>query len=122
MKRIVLIQVVTALILAAAITAEVPQMINYQGGITDSDGEALSDTTLNITFSIYSDTTGGTALWSSGAQSLQVTNGSFDYQLGSNVALYDHIFPGTAPCYLGINVDGDSVDGTGRLSVGSHSI
>ena len=105
MKRIVLMQVVTALILAAAITAAVPQMINYQGRLTDPSGVPL-DTTVSITFTIYDDSAAGSVIWTETQSSVTTTDGLFSVLLGSVNPISDTVFSDTVR-YLGIKVGSD---------------
>ncbi len=107
MKRIVLMQVVTALILAAAITADVPQMINYQGRLTDDTGTPVADGPYLIKFKIYGSAAGDDSLWYSGYQSVTVTDGLFTYQLGTSPSFPHDLFEGDTTRYLGITVGVD---------------
>ena len=54
MVTLVVTLTVAVLALAPLATAEVPQMINYQGQLNDSSGNPL-DTTVSIMFTIYDD-------------------------------------------------------------------
>lgn len=65
----------------AAMSADVPQFINYQGRLSDTIGEPL-DTAVHMLFLIYQDSTGGTALWADTQLNVPVTNGLFSVQLG----------------------------------------
>ena len=105
MKRIVLMQVVTALILAAAITAEAPPMINYQGYLTDAGGAAL-DTTVSMEFAIYDDSTGGVLKWAEAHTSVMVEGGAFSVILGTTVPIDDSVF-NQPDRWLGITVGSD---------------
>ena len=53
---------VLLLILTPPAHTAIPQTINYQGYLTDPQGTAI-DGNVSIVFSIYSQATGGTALW-----------------------------------------------------------
>jgi len=86
--------------------ANIPQMINYQGQLSDSSGNAL-DTTIQIVFRIYDDSTGGTADWTETHSSVIAVGGLFNALLGSVTALPDTIFNDTAR-WLGVTVGGDS--------------
>lgn len=102
MKRVVLMPVVTALILAAAITAEVPQMINYQGFLTDANNQPLTENK-QMVFSIYDAAQGGNQLWSSGIIAIGVEAGHFSYVIGSDSSLPAECFA-EADRWLGIQV------------------
>jgi hypothetical protein len=68
--------------------ADVPGLINYQGTITDEYGVAL-DTTVSMTFSIYTDSTGGSLLWNETQSSIAVTSGLFNILLGRVNSILD---------------------------------
>ncbi|MCH8026833.1 MAG: tail fiber domain-containing protein [candidate division Zixibacteria bacterium] len=97
-----------AIVLIAAISpikAAVPQLINYQGVLTDSTGAGL-DTTVNITFGIYENAVGLTPIWVEAHSGVIVTGGLFSVLLGSITPLDVSIFGGTIR-YLGITVGAD---------------
>jgi hypothetical protein len=79
--------------------AEIPNMINYQGYLTDSDGSPI-DGTVNLTFSLYGTDSGGSPLWSDSYLVL-VVNGLVNKDLGPiNLDLIH-------PVYLGIQIESD---------------
>lgn len=47
-------------IITAAVLADIPRMLNYQGIITDDQGDPVTQTGLSLRFLIYPDSTGGT--------------------------------------------------------------
>lgn len=96
------------LILVAVIgisQAAVPGQINYQGILKDSSGRTLSGN-YQMTFAIYSSTTGGSALWSE-TQTAVVDSGLYNIQLGAGTAISPSVFDGTTR-YLGVKVGSDS--------------
>ena len=66
--------------------AAIPEKINYQGYLTDPQGEPIDETT-PITFSLYPDTTDETPLWTE-TQSVTVTDGIFSVNLGDVTTPY----------------------------------
>lgn len=98
----------------------IPYLVNFQGRLTDNNGNVLSDGSYNVKFRIYNTATGGAALWEEdrdfGGSDNRVTvqNGLFNIQLGSLSALSPTLFneatqgnlylevelptPGTATC------------------------
>ena len=92
--------------------AEVPQLINYQGTLTGSEGELLGVTgisTHRLEFSIYSDAGGSKRIW--GPQvfaEVPVVNGFFNVILGERdvhgTAIVEAFSDDTA--YVGVGVDG----------------
>ncbi len=108
MQRMTLMMVpVMAAVLAASTTATagVPQMINYQGRLTDSTGSPL-DTNVAMTFRIYRSFTGGDSVWSETHASVAVQSGLFNVILGSTNPISDTVFNDTVR-YLGITVGSD---------------
>ena len=87
-------------------SAEVPQMINYQGRLADSGGAPL-DTIVSMRFRIYADSTTSTYLWTETHASVTVDEGLFNVLLGSVTAVPDSVFDGSMR-YLGIKVGSDS--------------
>lgn len=84
----------------------VPQMINYQGKIT-TPGGALVDTTVQMIFTIYDDSTGGNVLWTETQDSVVVQKGVFSVLLGSEGSIPDSAFTGEVR-YLGVKVGADA--------------
>jgi len=95
--------------------ADVPRMINYQGKLTTPAG-ALIDTLIQMIFTIYDDSTSGTALWADTMGSVEVEKGIFSVMLGSGNPIPDSVFDGNAR-YMSIKVGGDS-EMMPRLTIG----
>jgi hypothetical protein len=92
-------------IVPAVTYAAIPQQINYQGYLTDSTGNPVSDGDYDISFAIYSTPTGDTSLWGE-SQTVTVTDGKFSVILGQPGNLIDpDIFD--VDRYLGIAVGTD---------------
>jgi hypothetical protein len=86
----------------------VPHQINYQGRLTDNQGQALPDGNYNMRFRIYDAETSGTQLWSTTRcyspdngttcdgtgtdQRVSVQNGTFSLKLGKVNSLPNDIF------------------------------
>ncbi|UCD94861.1 MAG: hypothetical protein JSU69_02080, partial [Candidatus Zixiibacteriota bacterium] len=95
---VVLVLGISALAALPAMS-QAPNTISYQGRLTDDAGDPITSQ-VSVTFSIYADLTGGSALYT---QTLDVTpdqNGVFTVELGPIGAA---AFDGTAQ-YLGIEV------------------
>lgn len=82
--------------------SQVPQMINYQGKLTTAQG-GLVNGNYDMTFSIYSDSTGGTLLWTETQDSVSVENGIFSVYMGSVNPIPFDIW-GSGPRYLGVTI------------------
>jgi hypothetical protein len=88
--------------------AEVPQMMSYQGQLTNADGVPVPDGTYELVFSLYPDSLLPDFFWQE-VQEVEVTGGLFDVQLGLNVPIPFGPFLEIAPpyLYLGIAVVGN---------------
>lgn len=67
----------------------VPAAMNYQGMLTDADGDPVADAApenRNVEFRIYSQATGGTPLWGE-SQTVTVYKGHFSVVLGNGTAV-----------------------------------
>jgi hypothetical protein len=62
--------------------ADIPQIISYQGKVTDSGGTPVADGSYTMRFQIYDQLIGGSPLWDSGAQSVDLADGIFSVMLG----------------------------------------
>ncbi len=109
MKRIILI--VTILILSTTIAQaqieSVPSLINYQGMLTDADGNPLTGTK-KLEFNLYDAATGGNKIW--GPQifnNVPLVNGQFNVILGTTDTAGRSIADAFSSdnCYLSIRVD-----------------
>lgn len=81
---------------------EFPNIMSYEGYITDSKGMPLPDGSYNFTFSLYSTLTNGSAIWSEEHQSVQVKNGNVQLTLGKGTSPNPLNIPFDTQYYLGI--------------------
>ena len=72
------------LVAVSAGYSEIPQMIGYQGMVTDAAGDPVADGDYSMRFRLYNAATGGTELWDSGVQTVGLNNGIFNVLLGEN--------------------------------------
>jgi hypothetical protein len=93
------------LVLFSYSSAQVPQMLNYQGKLTTPAGAPVNDT-LQIVFSIYADEGGATLLWTETQTAVIVEKGVFNVLLGSVNLIPDSVFDGNVR-YLGVAIGGD---------------
>ncbi|MDH3891410.1 MAG: tail fiber domain-containing protein [candidate division Zixibacteria bacterium] len=109
MKRITQMQamvVVMVTVLALVAMADVPQMMNYQGRLTDQSGEPR-DTVVSVSFAVYRDATGGEAVWSETHPDVIVVAGRLNVRLGSVDPISDAVFDGSER-WLGITIGDDA--------------
>ena len=98
--------IICILLISVSISAEVPNVINYQGRLTNASGDPVADNAYLVKFIIYDAPTGGTDLWNTGYRTVNTVDGLFTYQLGSLVPLPNGIFS-EPNRYLGITVESD---------------
>ena len=92
----------------------VPNLIDYQGKITDDNGNPIASS-VSITFTIYDDATGGSNLWDETHASVTPADGLVHVQLGSQFSFGSSLFNGS-DLWLGINVNSDG-EMTPRLRI-----
>jgi hypothetical protein len=108
--------IVVVLVLGAvafSFGASVPQIINYQGTLSNKTGPVTGQ--VNMVFRVYSSATGGNPLWSetwsstaTPANPVIVTNGAFNVMLGSLTPFSATFFADHPKTYLGTTVGTDS--------------
>jgi len=106
-----------ALVLVAmsvSVSAQVPQLINYQGRLTDELGDPFNGD-VQITFTIYYLGEGGADFeWSETHPGITVTDGLFDVLLGSVETIPHDCFAGDTVAWLGITI-GDGPESEPRI-------
>jgi hypothetical protein len=109
LKYITLILVMTTMIFGAnqkptnptALSVTIPQMLNYQGKLTNVSGSAVRDSIYTVTFKLYTVAIGGTSFWTE-TQSLQTQQGLYNVLLGSVTAIPS--LPSSGECYLEMQI------------------
>src|SRR4030067_1509385 len=111
MRRVIILAIVSVLFGGLTLAwGAVPGLMSYQGRMTDSDGNAITDT-LSLIFTIYDDPIlgdPGNILWDESHPGVSIIEGLFQAILGAgNPAepITDGIFPGPGR-WLGIRVEG----------------
>lgn len=118
---------------------DVPQLINYQGRLTDDDRITVADGSYDMAFAIYDASSGGTCLWSAddtlsdgdttmdctgdtpdGQISVTVTDGIFSVLLGDTGQnpLEDTLFDDNENLWIGVTIESDS-EMTPRRQIGA---
>lgn len=83
-------------VLVTAALADVPRQISYQGRLTDSAGQPVSDGSYVMDFAIYPSQSGGTPVWQESGRVVGVSGGLFTTVLGKEIPLPDSGLPVTA--------------------------
>ncbi len=107
---------IMAVVVGIAGARSTPQLINYQGRLTNAAGQPLADgTTVDLTFAFYGVETGGTAYLTVLQEDVVVNGGIYNVLIGSGT-----VAPGSEPnlgavfqnhqnVWMGVEVDGDGV-------------
>jgi len=94
----------------------IPQMMSYQGRLTDASGEPVADALYAVRFRLYAQPTGGTPLWEE-EQQVRTKSGLFSVLLGSVTPITTgdgDRGSGIEAAYIGMAVEG-SEEMTPRL-------
>jgi hypothetical protein len=91
-----LLLLLSAILAASAALAGEPRLVPFQARLTDVTGADLNGV-YRITFAIYDEPTGGTALWSEIHPSVSVVDGRVNVPLGSIKSLNDYPRARTGP-------------------------
>jgi len=94
--------------LTAATTASSKTTINYQGYLTDSNGNPVDNSALQMAFRLYDVESGGTALWSETQSDVAVNDGLFSVLLGKNTPIPVDVLANHSDLWLGIAVGSDA--------------
>lgn len=107
MKLLVVRLVVLAGLFVAAqvMAATVPKTLNYQGTLTDINGN-LIDGNRDITVKLYTVNSGGTPFWSKTQNGISVIKGNFSFVIGDDLNPLDPTLF-TDEMYIGITVGTD---------------
>ncbi|GAK57755.1 hypothetical protein U27_04722 [Candidatus Vecturithrix granuli] len=105
MKRYVGFKMVVLMVVLCGNAFAAPQKVNFQGKLTDAAGNPIT-ASVSMVFSIYDVVSGGTALWTE-TQSVTVTNGIYNVQLGQ-VNPMDTELTETKALWLGVKVGVDA--------------
>lgn len=104
MKKVLFIIAVLCLIISNGLHSQIPEVINYQGLLSDENGNPLADGDYNITLNIYYVSTGGSVLWSE-TQSIMLRSGVFNVILGKITPInltFDSQY------WLGVTIEGEA--------------
>ena len=107
-KNLLTLMLTFLLIVASvSVQADVPQVINYQGRLTDGAGDPVIDGLHLLKFRLYNFSSGGTTLWNSEYRAIQVTDGFFSYLIGDTIPIPNTVFANYDAVWLGLQVGAD---------------
>lgn len=105
--KLIFLVLIICLLFFISVNAQVPQLINYQGRLTDDIGNPLSGNYL-MTFKIYYVIEeGGDQVWTETHPAVMVSDGHFNVMLGSISSLPDNCFSQDTTATLGITIGSD---------------
>jgi hypothetical protein len=91
---------------AAVDQVTIPQLLNYQGKLTDTAGHPVPNGLYAVTFSMYAESAGGAAFWTE-LQNVQTRTGLFSVLLGAVTPMT--YVPWDGNCWLEMQVHPDPV-------------
>lgn len=89
-KKSIIITIMIFVMISAA-SADVPSTVNLQGALKDENGEPVNDTKI-IQFLIYDNETSGAVVWSEYQNSVEIVDGIFSVELGSDTDFPEDLF------------------------------
>jgi hypothetical protein len=112
-RTLACLTVMVGLACAGRANAAPPQLVNYQGEVTDG-GLPVANGNYPMEFRIFGAAAGGIALWSEAIANVPTSNGRFNVLLGQATALPESIFDGTER-WLEVVFNGDLMSPRVRL-------
>ena len=110
-----LVVLAVSIVALSATWAAPPEVIRYQGRLTDDAGVPLAGGH-NVSFAIFDTATGGSSLWVEGPRALTLENGVVDVLLGELTPLASNVFTGVGERWLEVSVGGAVLGPRQRLS------
>jgi hypothetical protein len=95
--------VLLMILVTISVWAAVPDRINYQGKLTDPDGNPMSGAQLIRVF-IYEQAVGGTELWFEEHSATLTEDGVYNLQLGSQASFPSNLFVAYPALYLEVRI------------------
>lgn len=92
--------------------------ISIQGTLKNANGNTVSDGTYELTFKLYSQATGGSAVWEE-VGNVDVVGGVYSYLLGTTVTLDPNVF--SNPVWLGVVIEGFELSPRTEFSYSPYS-
>jgi trimeric autotransporter adhesin len=96
-------------VVATNTNTAVPPLVNFSGTLTDANGKPITGT-VAVTFSLYSEQSGGAALWMETQNVQPDVHGNYTVMLGStsSTGLPSDIFVAGEAHWLGVRVEGEA--------------
>jgi hypothetical protein len=97
------------------LTSVIDRTITYQGILKSSSGTPVPNGAYNLTFRIFEQSSGGSALWTSGAIPVTTSNGLFSTLIGPISLPFDTTY------YISVQVQGDAEMSRQRMTMSPYS-
>lgn len=107
---------VATVLSAPRTTVSVPNLVGFEGFLSDGSGNPITDGSYSLTFKVYDAATAGTVLWTETQAAVQVTQGLYSVTLGSVTTLGATLFNGNR--WIGVTV-GTGTEMTPRTRISS---
>ncbi|MCK5033035.1 MAG: hypothetical protein KAS18_05355, partial [Calditrichia bacterium] len=121
MKSSFFTSLIFVLLLCSIVSADVPQLLNYQGRLTDTNGDPLNGS-YSIQFLIYDVLTGGSDVWQETHSSVNITDGVYQVLMGSVNPFTPDLFSSSIDRYLEIIVAGETLTPRTRFTSVSYAL
>jgi N-acetylneuraminic acid mutarotase len=98
-----------------------PRLLNYQGYLTDTLGNPITNSSVSMIFAIYDATTTGNQKWTETQSAVSVNNGIFNVLLGSVTPIPDSVFTASTFRWLELSVDGQTLAPRTRITTAGYA-
>lgn len=114
--------------------ASAPNIITYQGRVLNANGVPVANTSLSMSFALYTASSGGTCVWSNSsatcasvtARSVTLTTGLFTENLGdtsnSYAAIGDSVFSDNETLYLEVIIAGETLSPRRQITAAPYAL
>ncbi|HEX7318884.1 MAG TPA: tail fiber domain-containing protein [bacterium] len=86
-----------------------PRMLNYQGYLTDTQGNPITNPSVSMTFAIFDAVSAGNQKWTETQSTVSVDKGIFNVLLGSVSPIPDSVFTNSTNRWLELSVAGQTL-------------
>jgi len=99
-----------------------PRLLNYQGYLTDTLGNPITNPSVSMVFSIYDAASVGNQKWSETQSTISVSKGIFSVLLGSITPIPDSVFATSTNRWLALTVAGQVLSPRTRIVSSAYAI
>jgi hypothetical protein len=98
-----------------------PRLMNYQGYLTDTLGNPITNPSVSMTFGVWSASSGGTQVWFE-TQTINVTKGIFNVLLGNLTPIPDSVFTKSTDRWLELTYAGITLSPRTRIAATGYAL